>query len=666
MHHPDVFLSYSREDQATANQFADALGRAGFAVWWDQTLRSGEAYDEVTEQALRSAKAVVVLWSQKSVASRWVRAEATIADRAGTLVPAMIEPCQRPVMFELRQTADLSGWHGDATDPRWLAFVKDLRTATGGSAGAAAPDSALAATAASTPHRWMPAVVVACAAVLAVAAWMLVGRFQAQGTVADAASNRPAQDQTLAVLPFVNLSDDAKQEYFVDGLTEELLNSLASVPGLRVTGRTSSFYFKGKNDDMKSIGQKLGVENLLEGSVRKNGDQLRIVAQLIKAKDGFHLWSQTYDRPTTDVFKVQEEIARAVAQTLQISLGVGDLGRMPGMTRDVVAWQAFAEARSLVGTNPDINERREERLQFAVERDPDFLYAWLALASIYRTNSNYGEPGSPQVRQLIEKADAAMERAARASKDPRLTELFGEGVQFLRGDWKAMEEFESRRIAALEELRLLPLLGSSPTLLDLYHMAEDKPAPAIESMEKARARDPLDQRIAVNLGLAYAIAGRLEEAIAEDRRGMAMAPNIAISISHLMTAKVHGDPAVLEAAWNTYVSTPGTDAFASRIHALRNQPSEALAEIKRHGPVASLWAAFFGDYDLALERLKAEIAPDRRWLVGFNIWRPVMAPVRRLPGFRDVVRELGLVDYWREYGWGQHCKPVGEADFTCT
>src|SRR4051812_46808608 len=110
---PDVFLSYNREDQAAASQFAEALEADGLSVWWDAALRSGEAYDEVTEEALRTAKAVVVLWSKRSVVSRWVRAEATLADRNHTLVPVMIEPCERPIMFELTQTADLSRWSGD-------------------------------------------------------------------------------------------------------------------------------------------------------------------------------------------------------------------------------------------------------------------------------------------------------------------------------------------------------------------------------------------------------------------------------------------------------------------------------------------------------------------------------------------------------------------------
>ena len=122
---PDIFLSYSRDDQPTARLFAAGFERAGFSVWWDQTLRSGENYDQVTERALRDAKAVVVLWSRKSVDSRWVRAEATQADRNGTLVPVMIEPCNRPIMFELKHTAELAHWKGDPGDPAWRALLGD-------------------------------------------------------------------------------------------------------------------------------------------------------------------------------------------------------------------------------------------------------------------------------------------------------------------------------------------------------------------------------------------------------------------------------------------------------------------------------------------------------------------------------------------------------------
>eukprot|EP01035_Chromulina_nebulosa_P040811 gene40811-55163_t len=142
---PDIFLSYNREDQAAARWFAEAFTAEGLDVWWDVTLKSGEAYDEVTENALKTARAVVVLWSPRSVVSRWVRAEATVADRNKTLIPVMIEPCERPIMFELTQTADLCHWRGARTDSAWQGLVLDVRTLVSRQARAAPPAADTAA-----------------------------------------------------------------------------------------------------------------------------------------------------------------------------------------------------------------------------------------------------------------------------------------------------------------------------------------------------------------------------------------------------------------------------------------------------------------------------------------------------------------------------------------
>src|SRR3974390_858862 len=156
---PDIFLSYTREDQPAAQRFAEAFEAQGFSVWWDVTLRSGEAYDQVTEEALRTAKAVVVLWSKKSVASRWVRAEATLADCNRTLVPAAIEPCERPIMFELTQTADLSRWTGDAKDPAWRTFLADVRQFVETAAAPARPVSPVSSAVSAPPaHGKRPSI----------------------------------------------------------------------------------------------------------------------------------------------------------------------------------------------------------------------------------------------------------------------------------------------------------------------------------------------------------------------------------------------------------------------------------------------------------------------------------------------------------------------------
>ena len=153
----DIFLSYNREDQAVARRYAEAFEATGLSVWWDTTLRVGQAYDEVTEAALRGAKAVVVLWSPRSVVSRWVRSEATLSDRAHTLVPVMIEACDRPIMFELTQTAELSTWAGAADDPAWLSLVADVRKMVAtGRAASEAVTAAAPRVAAGAPNAAIP------------------------------------------------------------------------------------------------------------------------------------------------------------------------------------------------------------------------------------------------------------------------------------------------------------------------------------------------------------------------------------------------------------------------------------------------------------------------------------------------------------------------------
>ena len=208
---------------------------------------------------------------------------------------------------------------------------------------------------------------------------------QYNGAETQPAANTPS----VAVLPFQDFSPKHDQEYFTDGVTEEILNSLARINGLEVTARTSSFYFKGRNEDLRTIGEALGVANILEGSVRKDGDNVRITAQLNNARTGYHLWSKTYDRKLDDIFDVQEDIAEKVAQALEITLGVGKLGRYPGMTHNVEAYDAYLQARTDT-INLRANEvipRAIELYQRAIALDPSFALAWLHLAGAYHSGS---------------------------------------------------------------------------------------------------------------------------------------------------------------------------------------------------------------------------------------------------------------------------------------
>ena len=250
---PDIFLSYNREDQATAKLYADAFAAEGLNVWWDTALRSGEAYDEVTEAALRGAKAVVVLWSPRSVVSRWVRAEATIADRCKTLVPVTIEACERPIMFELTQTAELSHWTGDGGDPAWRGFLSDLQRFVGHEA--------------------------------------LVPQIAAPQAAAPAKAQRSRPG--LAIAP---LQSAAADEAFVEGLIDE----------------TATVFSRFKYA-LNLQSDPAGARYILEATLRRADSRVRLSAKLIETESGTQIWAERIDAEGDDPFAVQEDIASRLA-----------------------------------------------------------------------------------------------------------------------------------------------------------------------------------------------------------------------------------------------------------------------------------------------------------------------------------------------------------------
>ena len=258
----DIFVSYARADKARVAPLVAALEARGWSVWWDAEIAPGQEFDPLILRELRAAKAAIVVWTPTSVTSRYVRGEAREAADRGILVPVRLDNAELPLDARSIHTTDLDDWREDHASAPFQELLRALRAILRSSSAPVA-----------------------------------------------AASTNALDDLSIAVIPFVNMSSDPEQEYFSDGLSEELLNQLAQLKGLRVIGRTSCFAFKGKNEDLRVIGQKLGVAHILEGSVRKAGKRLRIAAQLIKCADHAHLWSKTYDRELDDVFAIQDDVA---------------------------------------------------------------------------------------------------------------------------------------------------------------------------------------------------------------------------------------------------------------------------------------------------------------------------------------------------------------------
>ncbi|HET7292314.1 MAG TPA: protein kinase [Vicinamibacteria bacterium] len=338
-------------------------------------------------------------------------------------------------------------------------------------------------------------------------------------------STLPAGPPSIAVLPFVDMSPARDQEYFADGLAEELLNSLARTPGLRVAGRTSSFQFKGRNEDMRVIGRLLNVTTLLEGSVRKAGARIRITAQLVKVEDGFHLWSETYDRELDDVLAVQDDIARAVSGALKLTLLGGGATPPAAGSKSAASYNLYLQGRHIQArrTKADL-ERASDYFRQALELDPGYARAWLGLA-----NSHALLAASGDVTPADGYAKARSEAEKALELDPGLAEAHATLGWILTGhdwDWDGAEA-AYRRALALDPANPMVLRRAATLRATLGRFDE-----AIELDRRAIDLDPLSVACHYNLGLHAWYAGRPAEAEAALRKVLELNPEY--PLAHLM------------------------------------------------------------------------------------------------------------------------------------
>ena len=330
------------------------------------------------------------------------------------------------------------------------------------------------------------------------------------------ATGSAAEKPSIAVLPFNNKSADPENEYFSDGLTEELLNVLARIPDLKVTGRTSSFAFKGRHEDLREIGQKLGVGTLLEGSVRKAGNRVRITAQLIKVADGFHLWSETYDRVLDDIFAVQDDIARAVSSAMHVTL----LGKPAAAQGSAEGYALILQGNHFVLQNTEPALARAEQLyRQVIDQGPGDARAWSGLARVYAYQAFYGHADVGESRR---RARAAAERAV--ALDDGLAdahEMMGMILASLEFRWEeAMEE--------LRRARMLAPGASSPMLTTaIYEAAFGRLEESLPLVRRAQEIDPLNPSVHMHCGRIYGWVPDLRAARDAYTRAMELSPGMA-------------------------------------------------------------------------------------------------------------------------------------------
>ena len=340
----EIFISYARSEEPRAVRVAEVLRSAGYRVWRDDELPAHRAYVEVIEERLKSANAVVVLWSAEAAKSEWVRAEADTARHLGTLIQATIDGGIPPLPFNQIQCADLNGWDGDTDAPGWRKLVASVQA-------------------------------------LAPVVTEQKGRAKRRGVC-------------ICVLPFQNMSGDAEQEYFSDGISEDITTDLSKISALGVVARNTAFTFKGQSVDICDLAKKLGVSHVLEGSVRKAGGRVRINAQLIDGESGDHLWAERYDRDLEDIFAIQDEISKAIVKALKVKLLPEEKKAIEQRgTNNVEAYNLYLLAREYWVTGNYGDSRREERVMRicgkAVEIDPFYAQAW-ALLAMAQSSLRYG------------------------------------------------------------------------------------------------------------------------------------------------------------------------------------------------------------------------------------------------------------------------------------
>ncbi len=620
----DLFVSYKSEDRARVAPLVAALEADGVGVWWDAHIGGGTEWRETIENELNAARCVLVVWSERSTGpgGSFVRDEATRSLRRGAYLPVRIDPVEPPLGFGETQALSLIGWKGDRADPQYMAVLAAVQVVTAGQPRPIPP--------AYQPKRGIDRrlVIGGAAAVVAAGAggWWALHRGSAPG-------------DSVAVLPFDNLSGDPAQAYFSDGIAEELRDALTRIAGLKVAGRSSSELMR--DADGPTAAAKLGVANILSGTVRRGAGLIRINAELVDGISGLTRWSQAYDRPIGDALAIQTGIAESVAGALSIALGKAQKALLTaGGTSNPAAQDAYLRGADLGRKNKLAEAIRE--YDAAIAADPGFAKPYAGRAG-NRAGFAGTTLGGGALRTALARAEADARKAIALAPGwaPAYAAL---GVVLLqRLDLRgAREANDAAYKASPGDALVLRKMGDFLSLL-----GDER---AIDFYRRSEALDPLRPRNAINRAYMQLSLGRFDDAIASTRAGLVRFPNDSSALAALAQALLaQGQPGealkaaalapaddpyrlVIEAAAKAATDRAASDrALATlvekygygaqyqiaEVHAWRREPDLAFAAIAR------AWDGL----DPGLAILKTD---------------PLLAPLRPDPRFGEWLRKIGF------------------------
>jgi len=642
-----VFLSYARVDRQQVSVIATALEAEGFDVWWDALIEGGAAFSKAISAALETSTAVIVIWSKSSIESDWVLDEAMQGRDQKKLIPVTIDGVQSPLGFRQYQAIDLSEWHGDRAASSWTAVLRAV------AALAAGPQTRLPAnrtasfqpTSAQSDSRSPPG---RSAASLtrrgfiaggAGAALAGLGYFIWHWSRQDAVSPR-----SVAVLPFQNLSADSSQAFFSDGLAEEMRLALSRDGQLQVAARTSSNVFRDRREDATSIASKLHVAYLVDGSVRRSADVVRIGIALIDAATGFNRWSRTFDRGLNDIFALQSEIAETVVKRISAQLSAPRTN--VGGTTNFAAFDAYLHGLELYRADAGEHSDREALSAFetAIAADPNYAAAHAARSnSLTLMAQQYAR--AEALAGLYTEAETEARRAISLAHDLPDAYIALANLQFsgrlnVRG---ARDAYERAYQLGSGDASILSAVA-------FYYAQSGRAPEAAAAIAKALTLDPLNANAFRTAGWVAYAARRYADAIPMLQRALELNPKIANAHASI------GDAQLLlgrtREARESYAAEPG-DPFrftglAIAEHRLGNAAAADAAKVRlvtevgdsalyQQAQVQAQWGA--PDTAVAL-LLRARSIGDAGLL--YSHTDPLLDSLRSDPRFRRLQEDLGF------------------------